>query len=180
MTDSVNLAAWRPKFEDWTQFAKPLIREGKGKEAFTQYPWFTTEGEPFTRLEKPASQTRFGLITTGGYSIDGEQEPMDGRPNFRGEAPQIRRIPLSVDRTKLVIHHRGYDHRFAKEDYNANLPLDRLRELVTDGVIGSVAEETVVLMGLQPDVAPLLQVTIPEIIAAFQLDGVEAALLVPS
>jgi len=86
----------------------------------------------------------------------------------------------SVERSKLVIHHRGYDHRFAKEDYNANLPLDRLRELVTDGVIGSVAEETIVLMGLQPDVAPLLNVTIPEIVASFQADGVEAALLVPS
>ncbi len=180
MKDAAGLAAWKGRFDEWVEFARPMIREGKGKDAFAKYPWFTTEGEPFTRLENPASETRFGLITTGGYSIDGEQEPMRGTPKFSDEAPQIRRIPLTVDRTKLVINHRGYDHRFAKQDINANLPLDRLRELVANRTIGSVAEETFGLMGLQPNVAPLINVTIPEIIAAFQTDGVQAALIVPS
>ena len=180
MHDAAGIPEWKPKFAEWANFAQPMIREGRGKEAFTQYPWYLTEGEPFTKLSKPASETRFGLITTGGYSIDGEQEHMRPSADFTGATPQIRRIPLSVDRSKLVIHHRGYDNRFAKEDYNANLPLDRLQELIAEGVIGSLSETTFGLMGLQPDVEPLIKETIPEIVESFKADRVGAALLVPS
>ena len=157
-----------------------MFAQGKAKEAFGRYPWFTTEGDPFTRLGKPAGETRFGLVTTGGYSIEGEQEPMRGYPTFGDETPQIRRIPKDVDRSRLKINHPGYDHKYAEEDINANLPFDRLNELVEDGTIGSLARETLVLMGLQPNVAPLIRETIPEIVAAFKADDVEAALLVPS
>jgi D-proline reductase (dithiol) PrdB len=94
--------------------------------------------------------------------------------------PEIRWIPLDVDRSKLRIDHVGYDHRFAEEDINVNLPFDRLSELVEQGEIGSIARETPVLMGLQPNVAPLIRDTIPELVARFQADSVEAALLVPS
>ena len=40
--------------------------------------------------------------------------------------------------------------------------------------------DTQVLMGLAPDVAPLLRETIPALVDRFQSDSVEAALLVPS
>lgn len=180
MSDAASLADWQGGFEEWVEFAKPMFPQGKAKEAFAKYPWFTTEGEPFERLAKPVSETRFGLLTTGGYSIEGEQEPMRGYPTFGDEVPQIRPIPLDVERSKLKINHPGYDHRFAKEDVNANLPFDRLSEMVADGTIGSLSETTLVLMGLQPNVAPLINETIPTIIETFKADGVEAALLVPS
>ncbi len=180
MSDTGNLEAWTPRFEAWAVEAKSMIFGGKAKEAFASYPWYTTESKPFAKLAQPASETRFGLVTTGGYSVDGEQEPMRGYPTFGDEVPQIRRIPLDVDRSKLQINHPGYDHRFAKEDMNANLPFDRLQELVADGTIGSLADDTWVLMGLQPNVAPLLEETIPTIVEGFRQDGVQAALLVPS
>ena len=178
--DAAKLPEWQPNFESWVEFAKPLLPQGKAQEAFGKYPWFTTDADPFTKLSKPASEARFGLITTGGYSIEGEQEPMRGYPTFGDEVPQIRKIPADVDRSKLVINHPGYDHKYAKEDINANLPFDRLNELVADGTIGSLSNETLVLMGLQPNVAPLITETIPEIVATFKADNVDAALLVPS
>jgi D-proline reductase (dithiol) PrdB len=180
MSDLANIATWRERYQAWTEWAPELFPQGKAKEAFAKYPWFTTEGDPFLRLSRPVAETRFGLLTTGGYSIEGEQEPMRGFPSFGDEIPQIRPIPLDVDRSKLKINHPGYDHKYAKEDTNANLPFDRLNELVADGTIGSVAEETLVLMGLQPNVEPLLTHTLPEIIENFHNQGVEAALLVPS
>ena len=180
MYDESSLAEWHGRFEEWVEYAKPLLPQGKAKEAFGKYPWFTTEGDPFARMVKPASDTRFGLITTGGYSIEGEQEPMRGYPTFGNEAPQIRVIPTDVDRSRLKINHPGYDHKYAEEDVNANLPFDRLNELVSGGTIGSLSRETLVLMGLQPNVGPLIRETIPEIIRTFKQDGVEAALLVPS
>jgi len=180
MSDLDSLDAWTPTYTSWKAAAIPKMQQGKTKEAFGDYPWFQTEGDPFARLEKPASETRFALITTGGYSIEGEQEPMKPIPNFGGDRPQVREIPVDVDPAKLQIHHPGYDHRFAEEDHNVNLPLDRLREMVETGEIGSIAETTHVLMGLVIDVAPLLTETIPALVDRLRADGVEAALLVPS
>ena len=181
MSDLSAVDAWRPGYQEWVGFAEDLIKSGKPKDAFAKYPWFSPGGEvPFARLEKPASKARFGLVTTGGYSVEGEQDPVFPAPRFDDTTPDLRMIPLDVDRSKLRIHHFGYDHRFAKEDTNVNLPLDRLSELASAGEIGSLAVETPVLMGLQPNVEPLLRVTIPEIVERFRSDSVEAALLVPS
>lgn len=180
MSDAARVEQWLESFNDWADFAKPLLPQGKAKEAFGKYPWFQTEGEPFATLAKPLSETRFGLVTTGGYSISGEQQPMRAYPTFGDEVPEIRKIPMDVDRSKLVINHPGYDHKYAEEDINANLPFDRLAELAAEGTIGSLANETIVLMGLQPNVGPLIQETIPQILEAFQADDVEAVLLVPS
>ena len=41
----------------------PLLKEGKAKDAFAKYPWFTTEGDPFTGLGKPVREARVGLVT---------------------------------------------------------------------------------------------------------------------
>ena len=180
MSDAGILASWVPKYEAWREQGQPLMKQGKGKEAMSTYPWLTTEGEPFIRLGKPLSQARVGLLTTGGYSIEGQHEPFTGLADFSGAAPETHVVPLDADGSQFRIDHRGYDHRFAEEDYNANLPLDRLREMVADGEIGSVANDTLVLMGLIPNLKPLIEQTIPQIVGRFRSDGVEAALLVPS
>jgi D-proline reductase (dithiol) PrdB len=180
MSDVAALEGWQEKYESWRESALPRMAKGEAKQAFASYPWFSAPGDPFTRLAKPASESRFALITTGGYSIEGEQEPMQPIPNLGGATPQVREIPLDVDPAKLVIHHPGYDHRFAKEDHNVNLPLDRLRELAGAGEIGSIAPMTQVLMGLVVDVAPLLRETIPQLVDTFRKDEVDAVLLVPS
>jgi hypothetical protein len=180
MVDAASLETWKESYTGWREKALVMFREGKTKEAFGSYPWFQTEGDPFVRLGKPSADTRFGLVTTGGYSITGEQEPMLAMPNLGGATPEIREIPIDVDQTRLEINHPGYDHRFAKEDVNVNLPLDRLRELAARGEIGSVAPMTQVLMGLVVDVAPLIQETIPELVSRLRAAEVEAVLLVPS
>ena len=180
MNDESSITSWQDNFSEWVEFAKPLLSEGKGQDAFAKLPCVTTEVHPVLREGQWVSETRFGLVTTGGYSIEGEQEPMRGYPTFGDEVAEIRRIPVDVDRSKLKINHPGYDHKYAQEDINANLPLDRLSELVSDGSIGSLSPETLVLMGLQPNAAPLIRETIPEIIAAFKADDVDAALLFPS
>ncbi len=180
MSDIAALETWQPKFDAWKKESQPLFAEGKAKEAFASYPWMRLGDAPFHRLGKPVKEARVALITTGGYSIDGEQEPFAPFPSFDDSPLGVREIPLDVDHAKLTINHPGYDHRFAEKDINVNLPIDRLRELVEAGEIGSIAENTQVLMGLQPNVKPLLRHLIPSLVAKFKSDAVEAALLVPS
>lgn len=180
MSDTASLEGWKPKFDHWVEKAVPLLKEGNPKKAFSTYPFFTTEGDPFTRPSKPAKELRFALITTGGYSIEGPQDPFNPGPSFGDSPAGVRVIPLDVDRSKLRIDHFGYDHRFAEEDINVNLPLDRLTELAELGEIGSIAENTHVVMGLQPNVGPLLNQLIPELVETLLADDVNAVLLVPS
>ena len=180
MSDIASLESWLPKFEAWKKEAQSLFTEGKAKKAFASYPWMRLGDPPLHRLEKPIAQSRVALLTTGGYSIEGEQEPFKPFPSFDDTPPAVREIPLDVNREKLTINHPGYDHRFAKEDINVNLPLDRLRELANAGEIGSVANNTQVIMGLQPNLKPLLTDLIPSLVAKWKYDAVEAALLVPS
>ena len=180
MSDIQSLEKWNPKFAKWVEAAVPLLQEGNPKKAFSTYPFFKTEGDPFTRLDKPAKEARFALITTGGYSIEGPQDPFNALPRFDDTPPEVRAIPLDVDQSKLRIDHAGYDHRFAKEDVNVNLPLDRLGELAEAGEIGSIAQQTQVVMGLQPNVGPLLNQLIPDLIETLTADEIEAVLLVPS
>jgi hypothetical protein len=180
MSDLAVLEKWNPKFEAWKVEAVPHFSAGKAKKAFATYPFVRLSDPPFHRLAKPVKQARVGLITTGGYSIEGEQEPFKPIPSFDDTPPGVRTIPLDVDQAKLTINHPGYDHRFAEEDINVNLPLDRLRELEAAGEIGSLSPDTHVIMGLQPNVAPLLTDLIPSLLAKFKSDSVEAALLVPS
>ena len=180
MSDTGRLGEWSPKFHEWVSSSQGLLAQGKAKEAFAKYPWYQTEGDPFVRLDKSASEARFGLVTTGGYSVEGEHEPFTGLPDFGDDAADFHSIRLDTDPGKLRIDHVGYDHRFAKEDHNVNLPFDRLKEMVADGELGSVSDETVVVMGLLPNVKRLLEITLPRIVEKFQSDSVEAALLVPS
>ncbi len=180
MSDEATLADWQSKFKNWIESSMPLFKEGNAKKAFGSYPWFTTKGDPFVRLEMPVSEARFGLITTGGYSIEGVHEPFQPGPSFDDRVPGIHSIPLDVDRTKLRIDHLGYDHRFAEEDINVNLPLDRMSELAKNGEIGSVSRETQVVMGLQPNVAPLIREVIPTLVETLLADEVNAVLLVTS
>ena len=180
MTDASALTTWAPKFDTWKEETSALFAEGKAKEAFAKYPWVQTEGEPFARLGKAASEARFGLVTTGGYSVEGAHEPFSGLPDFSDAPPDLHVVGLDADPSKLRINHFGYDHRFAKEDFNANLPLDRLKEMVADGELGSVSNDSIVLMGLIPNAVPLIEETIPRIVEKFRSDSVEGALLVPS
>ena len=52
--------------------------------------------------------------------------------------------------------------------------------MIDNGEIGSIANDTLAMMGLITNLKPLIEETIPQIVDRFRSDGVEAALLVPS
>ncbi|MFQ5478641.1 MAG: glycine/sarcosine/betaine reductase selenoprotein B family protein [Candidatus Binatia bacterium] len=180
MNDVDLLKQWQPRFDSWKESSIPLVLQGRAKEAFQSYPWFRAERGALVSLPRPVSDTRVAVISTAGYSIEGEQAPFDLLIPFHGGEPEIRPIPYAVDRSRLRIDHPGYDHRFADRDINVNLPLDRMRELENGGRLGSLADPVQVLMGLIPDVAALLTSTVPQLVESLKNDGAEAVVLVPS
>ena len=93
----------------------------------------------------------------------------------------FREIPANADTRTLLDTHRSetYDHSGIAADANLAFPLDRLRELARDGVIGSLAPRHFSLMGSILAPGRLMRDTAPAIAASLVRDEVDVALLVP-
>lgn len=134
---------------------------------------------PFTPLGKPLAQCRAALITTGGIHLPTQtpfnMEDADGDASYR-------EIPGDVDLSQLVITHKYYNHESADQDPQVIFPLDHFRDLVNQGIIGSLARNHFGLMGhIEGAQMPqLLNKSAPEIAAKLREDGVDFAFLTPA
>lgn len=130
----------------------------------------------FLRLSKPMSELRVTLGTSGGVFMKG-QPPFD--MESRAGDDSVRWIPGTVDSQDLRFSHDHYDHTDADEDPNCVFPIDRLREMAEEGVIGSVAAMHVGFMGFVPDPTNLLHKVAPDIAARLKSDDVDAMVISP-
>ena len=142
------------------------------------YRWRTINPVPWTPLLKPLSECRAALVTSAGFSLP-DQEPFD--ESVRGGDFSFRVIPRGTDPSVLVSSQRSelFDHRGMLEDPNLAFPLDRLRELVARGRLGSLATANLSFMGSITAPGRLVQQTAPEGAAILVQDQVDIALLVP-
>src|SRR2546422_8137040 len=95
-----------------------------------------TVGEvPWTPLRKSLSDSTVVLISTGGVYLRSD------RPfNLNGD-PTFRVIPKGAQSDDLAISHQAYDRTDALRDINLVFPIESLRELEAEQVIGRLAEE---------------------------------------
>ncbi|MBI2882487.1 MAG: hypothetical protein HYY11_01030 [Candidatus Methylomirabilis oxyfera] len=138
-----------------------------------------TEGIPWVPMRKPLRETVIALATTAGVHLK-TQPPFDmDDPN--GDA-SFRVIPSDVKAEAVVITHNYYDHSAADKDLNVVLPLDRLKELKTEGRIGGIAPFVYGFMGHidGPHVDTLVKQTAPEVARRLMRDGAEAVVLTPA
>ncbi|MDZ7676684.1 MAG: glycine/sarcosine/betaine reductase selenoprotein B family protein [Acidimicrobiales bacterium] len=121
----------------------------------------------------PLSERRVALITTAGlHRVDDE--------SFSFVDLSHRVIPGDVDLSTLTMTHSSvhFDRTGFQEDVNTVFPLDRLRELADDGVIGSVADHHYSLMGAgwPPE---MIEPTCDDLARTLHADEVTAVCLVP-
>ena len=130
------------------------------------------EGVPWAPLQRPVASATVALVATGGIHLR-DDRPFD--PHGDGG---FRVIPRTAEPGDLQITHQAYDRRDAARDLNLVFPLQRLRELEGEGVVGRVAEEHYGF-GLAPDPEPLL-VSAREVARRLREAQVDLALLVPA
>jgi len=94
---------------------------------FETRPWVTGP---------PLNERRAAIITTAGVHLPGD------RPFQFRQHDTYRVIPGSVKANDLVMSHAepSFDRTAFQRDGNMVFPIDRLREMVADGIIGSVAD----------------------------------------
>lgn len=152
---------------------------------------WTYEDGPLAPLEKPLAECRLGLLTSSGHFVAGDDpEPFGIKNMSQAEAvqrigkflrtePRLASIPVDTPTEKLRVRHPGYDIRAAQADANVVLPLDRLRELAQEGIIGELASEAYSFVGACAQTR-LLKHAGPQWVGKLKEQQIDAALLVPA
>jgi len=141
------------------------------------YRWSVHDSAPLQAWNKPLTQACVSLLTSGGIS-------QCSMPPFEADARNNHRldeIPATADSCGFQIHDNYYDHTDAEMDLNCVFPIDRLRELAFEGVIGRVAPRFWSgFMGRIYDRTRLLTETVPAFIQQLQKDEVDLLIAVPA
>ncbi len=113
---------------------------------------------PFTPFDRELSSSIVTLVSaTGVYMPDQDPFPTEDPGDIT-----YRVIPADADVMSLRIAHHHYDHAEADADPNIVFPLQSLRELAADGVIGGVNDKHY-SYGFTTRLRELYETTFPEI-----------------
>ncbi|MBW1836327.1 MAG: selenoprotein B glycine/betaine/sarcosine/D-proline reductase [Deltaproteobacteria bacterium] len=131
---------------------------------FEKQPW--AEGPPL-------NERRVAIISTAGL-----HGPND-RPFTFDPGDYYRIIPGDIKAADLLMSHvsTNFDHSGFQQDWNVLFPIDRLRELAEEGIIGSVADFHYSFMGA---VDPMpMESEVRKLASILKNDNVDGLLLVP-
>ena len=142
-------------------------------------PWESGEAVPWAPPQKPLSSCKVAMVTTSGVHHDA-QEPFDMQDSD-GD-PSFRTINGKTIASSYKITHDYYDHSDAEKDLNIIFPLDRLRELEQEGVIGQLADSHYSFMGHIDGrhIATLITQSARQVVEKLKADEVDIVLLTPA
>jgi D-proline reductase (dithiol) PrdB len=104
---------------------------------------------------------------------------MERKQPTRGD-PSWRKLRSDASSATVEAHHLHIDTGYIERDLNVALPLDRIREMAAEGVVGAVADSHYSIMGYQGgDSSTLENQSAPEIATAMRSEEVDLALLAP-
>ncbi len=127
---------------------------------------------------KPLRESRVVLVTTAGLHVK-EQPPFDA--SIKAGDCSFRWIPGGAAVEELLISHRSsaFDHSGIEQDRNLCFPLDRFRELETEGIIGELNARHLSFMGSITAPGRVMPQTAPEAAGLLKQDQVDIAFLTP-
>jgi D-proline reductase (dithiol) PrdB len=146
-------------------------------QGFPPYQWTINREAPLTPLAKPLRECRVSLLTSGGVSHCAMPAwNPDARNDFR-----LDTIASDAAAPDFQVHDSYYDVASAREDVNCVFPLERLRELARENVIGGVAPHHYSgFMGRIYKRSHVTEVAAPELADALSREHVDLFLLVPA
>ena len=126
---------------------------------------------PYTPRFRELRESVFALVSTSGVHLR-DQEPfnLDGDNSWR-------LIPGDVQASQLMVTHGHYNHQDADQDINCVFPIDRLRELAAEGIIGGVSDKHLGFMGYTQNMRDLYERAAPEMAKMIERSKADAMLL---
>ena len=155
----------------------PIEYIPRTREMYAEYPpyrWVVNEDAPWTPLAKPLNRCRVALLGSGGV------HHLAQLPFHTRDDTSYREIPKSVAVEELRVSHFGYRTDDAVKDPNCVFPIERMRELERDGIIGELADPTYSFTGGIYSASKVRNVVAPEFIEKFKEHVVDVLFLVPA
>ncbi|MFT5507422.1 MAG: D-proline reductase (dithiol) PrdB [Hyphomicrobiaceae bacterium] len=129
--------------------------------AFPDTPWVAA---------KPLRECRVAILTTAALHQKSEA-------SFPTGTAEYRQLPATLTDPAISHISINFDRSGMQRDINVAFPIDRLRELAADGVVGNVADTHYSTMGSTDPM--LMSETADSIVAHLKAQQVDALLLVP-
>ena len=120
----------------------------------------------------PLAERRIALISTAGLHRRGDRA-------FIEQSGDFRIIPRDTPDEDIVMSHisTNFDRLGFMQDVDVAFPINRLKELAEEGVIGSVSDYHFSFMGATPP--DKMEPSIREIVQTLKVDNVSAVALCP-
>ncbi len=165
---------WRKAFEDWRgSYGRDLVRG----DIADDYPYVVNRHAAIKPLGRALPLLNLALITSAGAYLDGME-------SFDLNTPEgdvsFREIPTEIEAGDLLYAARGYDPAAVHADMNAQIPLQRLFEFASNGIIGGVTPVFWSFCGFIPNAARLIDESLPRFVERVRRYKVNAALLIPA
>jgi D-proline reductase (dithiol) PrdB len=141
---------------------------------YAPYRWHHSDDTvPLVRPAVPLAQCRVALLSSGGIYRRGQIA------FHHADDVSFRVIPTDTPSSELRATHFAYDLTDARRDPNVVFPLDTLRRLADDGVIGGLGPYAYTFMGGIYSTRRVAETLVPALVERVVADHVDLALLVP-
>jgi len=158
-----------------TRLVDMLVAKLKGERFESEMPATAFAPVPMPAAVTDLSKARVMLITDGGLVPKGNPDHIEGTAATRWGAYRIEgRDNLRAE--DYEVSHGGYDTRFVQEDPHRLVPLDAMREMEKNGVIGKLHDEFISTCGRSNPLSNTRRLG-REIAEKIKRDGVDAVIL---
>ncbi len=149
------------------------------RQVLESFPCFEQDTAPWQPMRQDLSNSKLALVTSAGLHLRGDK-PFISNP--KGGDSSYRVIPSTAQATEIAQSHTsiGFDRTAIYQDINVTFPIDRLRELVDKGSIGSLSQHYYSFMGALRNPQRLIDETGPEVARRLKDAGVDVVFLTPT
>jgi D-proline reductase (dithiol) PrdB len=169
-----NLAEWRKRYADWLENRGAVAGNDDLPDS---YPLVKNARAPFSPARRALPMLNLALISSAGAYIDGTAsfDTTASHGDF-----SFREIPAQLEPEDLRFAARGYDPTAVQSDINTLLPLPRLFEFESNGIIGQLNPVFWSFCGFIPDAGGLVEEMAPRLVERLKRYEVQSALLIPA
>ena len=155
----------------------PIAYIPRTREMYSGYPayrWVVNDDVPWTTLTRPLSECRVALLSSGGFYHK------DHHPFHIKDDTSYREVPKGANVDELRVVHFGYRTDDARRDPNCVFPIERIRELEAEGVIGEFADPAYSFMGGVYSARKVRDELAPRLVERLKAGAVDVFYLVPA
>jgi D-proline reductase (dithiol) PrdB len=153
------------------------IRENYARLGYAPYAWVNhrtpPNPPPWQPPRKPLAESRLALVASGGIYASGQVAF-----HWKDDT-SFRAIPTTVRAADLRATHFAYDLTDARRDPNVVFPIDPLRRLVAERVLGELTENAYTFMGGIYSARRVAEMLAPRLVERLRAEHADVALLVP-